>query len=128
MAPDIDKVGSDLPSALANTQRFKSQQVACFGFQNQVMVGEKYSHDNLKYQISLIQMEMLAQKLDDLACDQIASELLRDTNAVAAEAMAVMALALPISGAVRRISSARLANHRCRLAAHRYPLTRRTYS
>jgi GTP-dependent phosphoenolpyruvate carboxykinase len=45
-------------------------------FRIQVMVGQKYSHDNLKYQLSLIQTKDLQQNFDDPACDQIASALL----------------------------------------------------
>jgi hypothetical protein len=50
-------------------------------FKIQVMVGQKYSHDNLKYQLTLIQTTKLHQKLDNQACDDIATELLRAANA-----------------------------------------------
>jgi hypothetical protein len=42
-----------------------------------VLVRQKYSHDNLKYQLGLIQTNKLHQKFDDQACDQIATDLLR---------------------------------------------------
>ena len=47
----------------------------------QVLVSQKYSHDNLKYQLSLIQTKKLQQDLDDQACDQIATDLLRAVKA-----------------------------------------------
>ena len=50
-------------------------------FNIQVMVGQKYSHQNLKYQLSLIQAKELRQDIDDEACDQIASDLLKVANA-----------------------------------------------
>ncbi|MFY9641945.1 MAG: hypothetical protein WCD20_18225 [Rhodomicrobium sp.] len=81
MAPDIDKVEAIFRQHWQIPSDLSRNKLHALAFRTQVMVGQKYSHDNLKYQISLIQTEMLAQKLDDLACDQIASELLRDTNA-----------------------------------------------
>ena len=45
-------------------------------FKIQVLVGQKYSHENLKYQLSLMQTKSLRQNLDDQACDRIAAELL----------------------------------------------------
>ena len=50
-------------------------------FNIQVMVDQKYSHQNLKYQLSLIQAKDLRQDIDDQACDQIASDLLKVANA-----------------------------------------------
>ena len=49
-------------------------------FRIQVMVGQKYSHDNLKYQLSLMQTKDLEQEFDDPACDKIASNLLRSAH------------------------------------------------
>ena len=46
-------------------------------FNIQVMVGQKYSHQNLKYQLSLIQKKELQLHFDDQACDEIASDLLK---------------------------------------------------
>ena len=60
-----------MPSPLAATD-LQDQ-----AFRIQVMVGQKYSHDNLKYQLSLMQTNELHQKFDDQACDHIASELSR---------------------------------------------------
>jgi GTP-dependent phosphoenolpyruvate carboxykinase len=50
-------------------------------FRIQVMVGQKYSHDNLKYQLCLMQTKELKQDADDPACDQIASVLLGNSRA-----------------------------------------------
>jgi hypothetical protein len=50
-------------------------------FKIQVMVGQKYAHQNLKYQLGLIQTKEMQQNLDDQACDRIASDLLRAANA-----------------------------------------------
>jgi len=50
-------------------------------FKIQVMVGQKYAHQNLKYQLTLIQTKDLQQEIDDVACDEIATELLRVANA-----------------------------------------------
>jgi len=43
----------------------------------QVLILQKYSHDNLKYQLGLIQKTKLHQDLNDQACEQIAAELLK---------------------------------------------------
>jgi hypothetical protein len=45
-----------------------------------VLVRQKYSHDNLKYQLGLIQKTKLHQELNDQACDQIVAELLKDAG------------------------------------------------
>jgi hypothetical protein len=49
-------------------------------FKIQVLLGQKYSHENLKYQLSLIQTTKLRQNANDQACGEIASELLRIAN------------------------------------------------
>ena len=46
-------------------------------FKIQVLIGQKYSHDNLKYQLQLMQTNKLRQTYNDQACDQIALELLK---------------------------------------------------
>jgi hypothetical protein len=81
MTPDIKtveailrqhwEIPSDLGPRALNDHLFKIQ----------VLVGQKYSHQNLKYQLSLIQTKKLRQHFDDKACDQIASDLLRVANA-----------------------------------------------
>ena len=77
MALDIDKVEAilrqhwQIPSELS---RAKLQERAG---RIHVLVRQKYSHDNLKYQLRLIQTTKLYQELDDLACDKIAADLLK---------------------------------------------------
>jgi len=77
MALDIDKVEAilrqhwQIPSDLS---RVKLQEQAG---RIHVLVRQKYSHDNLKYQLGLIQTTKLKQDLNDQACDQIAAELLK---------------------------------------------------
>jgi hypothetical protein len=63
-----------IPSGLA------PRELHDLAFTIQVMVGQKYSRDNLKYQLGLIQTTRLKQKLDDQACDRIATDLLRSAN------------------------------------------------
>ena len=46
----------------------------------QVLIGQKYSHDNLKYQLGLMQTKKLKQPLDEEACNRIASDLLSAAN------------------------------------------------
>jgi hypothetical protein len=78
MTLDIDKVEAilrqhwQIPSELSRT---KLQEHAG---RIHVLVRQKYSHDNLKYQLGLIQTTKLRQELNEQACDQIATELLRD--------------------------------------------------
>jgi hypothetical protein len=80
MTLDIDKVEAILrehwhiPGTLSRT---KLQEQAG---RIQVLVRQKYSHENLKYQLGLIQTTKLRQDLDDQACDKIAAELLKDAN------------------------------------------------
>ena len=77
MALDIDKVEAilrkhwQIPSGLSLVD-----------FHNHagrihVLVRQKYSHDNLKYQLRLMQMNKLHQDFDDQVCDQIATDLLQ---------------------------------------------------
>jgi hypothetical protein len=80
MTLDIDKIEAilrehwHLPSALG---RAKLQEHAG---RIQVLVRQKYSHDNLKYQLGLMQTRKLKQELDDLACEKIAAELLKEAG------------------------------------------------
>jgi len=77
MTLDIDKVEAilrkhwQIPSELS---RAKLQEHAG---RIHVLVRQKYSHENLKYQLGLIQTTKLHQDLDDQACNQIAAELLK---------------------------------------------------
>jgi hypothetical protein len=76
MALNIDKIEAILrehwhiPSGLSATELHDHAS------RIQVLVLQKYSHDNLKYQLRLMQTNKLHQEFDDQACDQIASELL----------------------------------------------------
>ncbi len=80
MALDIDKVEAILrehwhiPKELS---RAKLQEQAG---RIHVLVRQKYSHDNLKYQLGLIQKTKLKQDIDDSACDKIAADLLRQAR------------------------------------------------
>ena len=77
MALDIDKVEAvlrqhwQIPSDLS---RGKLQEYAGRIY---VLIRQKYSHDNLKYQLGLIQKTKLRQETNDQACEQIAAELLK---------------------------------------------------
>ena len=65
------KIPSDLsPSVLQD-----------LAFRLDVLVGQKYSHDNLKYQLSIMQTKDLRQDLDDAACEKIARDLLKPASA-----------------------------------------------
>ena len=80
MPLDIDKVEAILrehwhiPKELS---RAKLQEQAG---RIHVLVRQKYSHENLKYQLGLIQTTKLHQDLDEPACDKIAADLLRQAS------------------------------------------------
>ncbi len=80
MTLDIDKVEAilrqhwQIPSELSRT---KLQEQAG---RIHVLVRQKYSHDNLKYQLGLIQKNKLRQETNNEACDRIAADLLRDAG------------------------------------------------
>jgi hypothetical protein len=77
MSLDIDKVEAvlrqhwQIPSDLS---RSKLQELAG---RIHVLIRQKYSHDNLKYQLRLIQTNKLRQDFSDQACDQIAADLIK---------------------------------------------------
>ena len=77
MTLDIDKIEAvlrqhwQIPSDLS---RGKLQEYAGRIY---VLIRQKYSHDNLKYQLSLIQKTKLRQDPNDQACEQIAADLLK---------------------------------------------------
>jgi len=77
MTLDIDSVEAvlrqhwQIPSDLS---RGKLQEYAG---RIQVLIRQKYSHDNLKYQLGLIQKNKLHQDLNDQACELIATDLLK---------------------------------------------------
>ncbi len=77
MALDIDKV-----EAILREHWHIPKELSRAKFQEQagrihVLVRQKYSHENLKYQLGLIQKTKLNQDLDEAACDKIATELLK---------------------------------------------------
>ncbi len=81
MTVDTDKVETILRQHWqipANLNPVVLQELA---FRLHVLVGQKYSHDNLKYQLSIMQTKDLKQDYDDAVCDKIAAELLRQARA-----------------------------------------------
>jgi len=81
MILDLKKVEAILRQHWKMPSNLDPSKISDIAFKIQVMVGQKYSHQNLKYQLSLIQSKDLQQESDDKACDEIASELLRVANA-----------------------------------------------
>jgi hypothetical protein len=80
MALDIDKVEAILRQHWQIPSEYSSTKLQQHAGRIHVLVRQKYSHDNLKYQLGLIQMTKLSQKLNDQACNQIAADLLRDAG------------------------------------------------
>jgi hypothetical protein len=76
MSPEIDKIEAimrqhwDLPSNLSSAKLHEHSG------RIQVLIRQKYSHENLKYQLRLIQTNKLKQDFNDQACDQLATDLL----------------------------------------------------
>ena len=81
MTLDADKVEAILRQHWKIPAKFSPSELHDQAYRIQVLVGQKYSHDNLKYQLSLIQTKKLRQDLDDQACDQIATDLLQAVKA-----------------------------------------------
>jgi hypothetical protein len=81
MTLDIETVEAILRRHWKVPSDLDPEELHDHAFKIQVLVGQKYSHDNLKYQLSLIQTKKLHQKFDDQACDRIATELLGAANA-----------------------------------------------
>jgi hypothetical protein len=77
MALDVDKVEAILREHWHISNDLSRGKLQEHAGRIQVMVRQKYSHDNLKYQLGLIQTTKLHQELDDQACDQIAGDLLK---------------------------------------------------
>ena len=77
MALDIDKVEAILRQHWQIPSDFNRVKLQEQAGRIHVLVRQKYSHDNLKYQLGLIQTTKLKQDLNDQACDQIAAELLK---------------------------------------------------
>ncbi len=81
MAIETDKVEAILRQHWKIPKDLNPTVLQDLAFRLHVLVGQKYSHDNLKYQLTLMQTKDLKQDLDDPACDTIASELLGTTRA-----------------------------------------------
>jgi hypothetical protein len=81
MTIEADKVEAILRQHWHIPKDLSAATLQYIAFRIQVMVGQKYSRDNLKYQLCLMQTKDLKQEVDDSACDQIASLLL--SNSVA---------------------------------------------
>ncbi len=76
MALDIETVEAILRKHWEMPSNINPKKLSDQAFKIQVMVAQKYSHQNLKYQLSLIQKTELQLNFDDRACDRIASDLL----------------------------------------------------
>jgi hypothetical protein len=76
MTVDADNVEAILRQHWHIPKDLSAATLHYLAFRIQVMVGQKYSHDNLKYQLSLMQTKDLKQDPDGPACDQIASLLI----------------------------------------------------
>ncbi len=81
MSVDTDKVEAILRQHWKIPADLNSAAVNYIAFRIQVMVGQKYSHDNLMYQLRIIQTKDLKQNPDDPVCDQIATALLSAARA-----------------------------------------------
>ena len=81
MTLGIDEIEAILRQFWQIPSNLPPRQLHNQAFIIQVMVGQKYAHDNLKYQLGLIQTTKLKQELDNQACDRIATELLRVADA-----------------------------------------------
>ena len=77
MTLDIDKVEAILRKHWQIPNDLSPAKLQEHAGRIHVLVRQKYSHDNLKYQLGLIQTTKLHQDLDDQACNQIAAELLK---------------------------------------------------
>jgi hypothetical protein len=81
MAVETDKVEAILRQHWKIPADLSAAALRDMAFRIQVMVGQKYSHDNLKYQLHLMQTKGLRQQPDEPSCDQIASALLGSSRA-----------------------------------------------
>ena len=80
MTLDVDKVEAILHKHWKIPSKLSRSKLHDHAFRITVMIAQKYSRDNLKYQLSLIQTKDLQQNFDEAACDQIASELLANAH------------------------------------------------
>ncbi len=81
MTADADKVETILHQHWKIPSDLNPAVLQDLAFRIHVLVAQKYSHDNLKYQLSLMQTKDLQQEFDDPACDKIASALLKTARA-----------------------------------------------
>jgi hypothetical protein len=81
MSIEADKVEAVLRQHWHIPKDLSAAALQYLAFRIQVMVGQKYSRDNLKYQLCLMQTKDLKQEPDEPACDQIASQLLGNSPA-----------------------------------------------
>jgi hypothetical protein len=77
MSLDTDKIETILRKHWDVPANFSPATFHDLAFRLQVLVGQKYSHDNLKYQLSIMQTKDLKQTYDEPACEKIAAELLK---------------------------------------------------
>ena len=80
MPLDIDKVEAILREHWHIPKELSRAKLQEHAGRIHVLVRQKYSHENLKYQLGLIQTTKLRQELDDSACDKIAAELLKQAS------------------------------------------------
>jgi hypothetical protein len=81
MALDIDKIEAILRQHWQIPSDLSPSKLHDQAGRIQILVRQKYAHENLKYQLGLIQTKKLHQKMDDAACDLIATDLLKVANA-----------------------------------------------
>ncbi len=80
MTLDIGKVEAVLRKHWQIPSDLSPSDLHDHAFRISVLIAQKYSHDNLKCQLSLIQTKTLRQNFDESACDQIASDLLESAR------------------------------------------------
>ncbi|MGO9487046.1 MAG: hypothetical protein ACLPX9_21150 [Rhodomicrobium sp.] len=80
MAIETDKVEAILRQHWKIPNNLSPAVLQDLSFRIHVMVGQKYSPDNLKYQLRIMQTKDLKQDFDDAACDKIVSELFKTTR------------------------------------------------
>ena len=80
MTLDVAKVEEILHKHWKIPSNLSRSELHDHAFRITVMIAQKYSRDNLKYQLSLIQTKNLQQNFDEAACDQIASDLLESAH------------------------------------------------
>lgn len=76
MPPDIDKIEAVLCQHWAMPSDLNSAKLREHAGRIQVLIRQKYSHENLKYQLRLLQTNKLQQEFNEQACDQLATDLL----------------------------------------------------